>query len=240
MTFPVVAGAALTDLLHHTAEGGEVADMLDRVVGSALVALGEPAPTAAAVVLGAPGSGFSVQAVASEGRTPGTGLLLGGPVLAASSTGTMTTVDDTATTRGRWAGWAATAASVGIGAVRCWPVRVAGRPVGALVALVGEPWSARSRSSATGQALADLCSVALQLPPGLRRWEQAAAYLQSALVVDVAVHQAVGMVAAALESDVTAAAVAVTAHAARLELTVDELARMLVAREVLPRDVPPA
>ncbi len=128
--------------------------------------------------------------------------------------------------------------------MRSWPVQVANSPIGALVVLTTDVWSrppgaaGGDRSSGAGQALADVCALVLQLPRPSQRWAQAVLNLQAATERDVAVHQAVGMIAAAHDVDILAAAVALAARAEALGEDAVALARRVVAREVRPQDVP--
>lgn len=62
--------------------------------------------------------------------------------------------------------------------------------------------------------------------------------LQAAVERDAVVHQAVGMIAAAHDADIPAAAAALAAHAAGLDGDAVGLARRVVSREVRPQDVP--
>ncbi|UZJ25883.1 ANTAR domain-containing protein [Rhodococcus antarcticus] len=68
------------------------------------------------------------------------------------------------------------------------------------------------------------------MPAPAHRWARVLTHLQTTLEVDVVVHQAVGMVAAAQEVDIATAAAALAAHAQRLGTEVTDAARQVVAR----------
>ncbi len=236
---------ALGTVLHHAAGGATTGTLLQMVATAAQQAMGA-GTSVCTVVLGDPGTGLAVHTTsASRAGAPvivPENVLLTGPVQTTSSSGAVSTIEDARTPNARWTRWAEQARTTGVVGLRCWPVRVAGRPVGALVVLTSDPWSAHAptgsgRSNAAGQALADVCSVVLQLPAPAHRWARVLCHLQTTLEVDVVVHQAVGMVAAAQEVDITAAAAALAAHAQRLGTEVTDVARQVVARTLPAGDV---
>lgn len=199
-----------------------------------------------AVVLGGPDHGLAVYA-SSEAGPLGPAveqLMVTGPVLATAAAGAVTTVNDADDTGGRWPAWAGGARDSGYRGMRSWPVQVAASPIGALVVLSTNSWSpaagqgAGNRSTPAGQALADVCALILQLPGPSQRWAQAVLNLQAATERDVVVHQAVGMIAAAHDVDIPAAAAALAASITGTDGDAVALALRVVTREVRPQDGP--
>lgn len=121
---------------------------------------------------------------------------------------------------------------------------VAASPIGALVVLSTNSWSpgaganGGNRSTPAGQVLTDVCALIAKLPGPSQRWAQAVLNLQAAVDREVVVHQAVGMIAAAHDVDILAAAAPLAADAANTDGDAAALARRVAARKVAPQDVP--
>lgn len=226
---------ALSDVLHTVAAGSDTDTLLHRAASGTLRVMG-PDAASCVVLLGEPDTGFAVHAAVGPLTVPDR-VLLGGPLLVSASSGAVSAVEDVHAAGARWAGWGADAGAAGVTGVRCWPVRVADRPLGALAVLTRRPWSAATRSSTAGQAMADVCSMTLQLSGPAQRWEQAVAQLRSTISLDAVVHQAMGMVAAASEVDIPAAAAALAAHADRIGTTAAVLARQVVTGAVSATEI---
>lgn len=240
----------LATVLHHAAGGQSTTALLGLLADATAVTMGVDT-CRCAVVLGEPDTDLSVHATSHPDAT---GPLLApprvwtsGPVHTSATSGAVSTINDVRPANLRWPAWAELARAAGVAGVRCWPVQVATRPVGALVVLTTDTWTAaaapgdspgRARSNATGTALADVCSVVLQLPSPEQRWSRVLTNLHRPLQVDVVVHQAVGMIAAAAEVGIPAAAAALAAHADRLGVEVTALAHQVLSRTVAARDIP--
>lgn len=97
------------------------------------------------------------------------------PVAEGVRQGTVVVVDDLLEDGHRWTSVRELLGSVGVRAVRVFPVRIQGVPFGALVALAPEPWG--RRVSATGQTLADLAALVLSQGSAVERQELAVAQI---------------------------------------------------------------
>jgi hypothetical protein len=155
-------------------------------------------------------------------------LYVSAPVAEVVRLGTVAVVDDILDDGHRWSEVRELLASVGVRAVRVFPIRVHGAPFGALVACSAEPWG-QQRPGGTGQTLADLASLVLSQGPADLRREMAVSQIVGLLESQVATNQAYGMLAEAGDMTIDAAAAVLAGYAHFYRVTQAEVADWLIA-----------
>ncbi|OAK54789.1 hypothetical protein A3K89_05570 [Rhodococcoides kyotonense] len=198
-------------------------EILDTIAQQAMAVV---SGSCAAVVASYPTS-FVVAASTDESAAPPDSVFMG---VASTSVATnaVVVVDDTAEPSTRWAAFASDAVGVGLAAVRAYPIRIDGGPVGAVVVGTEEPWMRTPRDAMSVQVLADLAGAALRLSDdGERRHRSDAVRADAADTADT--EFAVGIIAERHGLDIGAAHDVLRGLARRTGSPIVDVARRIAA-----------
>jgi GAF domain-containing protein len=154
-----------------------------------------------------------------------------GPCFDCFRSGVAVKVDDLASARRRWPGFAQRAVAEGYGSVVALPMRLRGETIGALNLFGGaEDTPFNDRLLAIAQALADVATIAILQERLVRHRELLAAQLQVALNSRVAIEQAKGALATQLHIELDEAFHLLRARARSSRRHLAEVARDVVER----------
>jgi GAF domain-containing protein len=154
-----------------------------------------------------------------------------GPCFDCFRSGVAVKVDDLASARRRWPGFAQRAVAEGYGSVVALPMRLRGETIGALNLFGGaEDTPFNDRLLAIAQALADVATIAILQERLVRHRELLAAQLQVALNSRVAIEQAKGALATQLHIELDEAFHLLRARARGSRRHLAEVARDVVER----------
>lgn len=158
-----------------------------------------------------------------------------GPSLEAFRGGAPVECLDLAAATQRWPRWWHIARDCGVGGVYALPCRRGAAPVGALTLFSAVPGALPVDSSEIGRALANVASLGVTAQRG-RELEVVADQLQGALDSRVVIEQAKGVLAERAGTTVDEAFIVLRGHARRNGMKLSEVARAVVAGELV---VPP-
>lgn len=155
-----------------------------------------------------------------------------GPCLNCIRSGKPVVNVDVSTDDARWPNLAARARGAGFRLVHAFPMRVRDDIIGAVDVLAKTPRTLSEEDLRVGQSLAAIASIGILQERAVRENRILAEQLQTALTARVVIEQAKGMVAERLGTDPEAAWRLLRHYARPNHLTVAELARRILRREV--------
>lgn len=159
-----------------------------------------------------------------------------GPCRDAFVSGVPVTSTDLVADIHRWPLFAPVAIRAGFRAAHSLPMRLRGQiPLGALNLFRTEPTGLTERDVQTGQALADVATIALLQGRALRDAHLVADQLQEALDSRVAIEQAKGIVSARLSCDMDTAFAMLRGHARAHRLRLSAVAEEVVTGAIDPQ-----
>ena len=154
-----------------------------------------------------------------------------GPCLTAWRTRQLVRIDDT-TTDSRWPGWNSAAAGLGVRAVLSVALVVGDESIGAIKVYSDQPANYRTHDERVMSLFADQAAILLANTQSLQQARRLSRHLTDALRGRDAIARATGVLMARGAADEDAAFIALTDGASRSGLTVEQLARELLAAVV--------
>lgn len=229
----------LVTLAHTLVSDFDVADLLDRLVRGCV----ELVPAAAAGLMLADQRGqLRVMACSAEQSR-----LLElfelqndqGPSLDCYRSHALVAASDPAAQTARWPALAAEARRQGFGSMYAIPLRLREQCLGALTLLCPPAAQLTGGDLQTGQALADIATIAILQYRALRRSEALSEQLQAALNIRLTIEQAKGVIAEQAKTDMDAAFELLRGYARSSGRRLSEVAGQVAAGHVDLGHIPP-